>query len=105
MLTDDHRVRHTVSFRLHDDADVAAFLDRLLALEAIDGVEEFELLDEVSPKNGFTHGLSMSFADRAAYDAYDGDPSHQAFVAEVWQRDVADFLELDYVRHGAGQRD
>lgn len=100
MLT-DAAIRHTVSFRLHPDADEAAFVARLLALEDIDGVEEFELLDEVSPKNDFTHGLSMTFADRATYDGYNAHADHQAFVSEVWLRDVADFLELDYRRQEA----
>lgn len=94
----DQRIQHTVTFRLGDDADPDAFFDRLLALEAIDGVEDFHLLRQVGTKNDFTHGLTMTFADQAAYDAYDAHPDHQAFVAEVWARDVADFLELDYVR-------
>lgn len=97
-------IRHTVTFRLRDDADADAFFDRLLALQTIEGVRDFELLHQVGSKNDFTHGLWMSFDDQGAYDAYDAHPDHQAFVGEVWERDVEDFLELDYqpvdARHG-----
>ena len=60
------------------------------------GVEAFEVLREVSPKNGFVHGLSMEFADRAAYDAYNEHPEHVAFVQERWLAEVTDFQEIDY---------
>lgn len=100
MLDTDDAIRHTVAFRLRPEADAADFVARLRALAVIDGVEDFQLLREVSPKNDFDHGLTMTFADQAAYDAYDAHPDHRAFVAEVWERDVADFLELDHQRAG-----
>jgi hypothetical protein len=38
----------------------------------------------------------MEFADQAAYDRYNQDPRHVAFVQERWIPEVADFLEVDY---------
>ena len=98
MLRDDATIRHTVSFRLRPEADEDAFLDRLAALAAIDGVQDFQLLEDVGDKNDFSHGATMVFTDREAYDAYNEHPDHQAFVADVWMRDVEDFLEVDHQR-------
>ena len=66
-------------------------------LQAIPGVEQFELLRQVSPENGYRFGISMEFADRRAYDGYNGHPDHVRFVEERWLAEVSDFLELDYV--------
>ena len=41
----------------------------------------------------------MSFADQAAYDAYDAHPDHRGFVAERWQSEVAEFAEQDFVAY------
>ena len=93
------RIRHCVAFTLHHaegSAEEATFLDALRALAAIPGVEAFELVAEVSPKNAYRHGVSMEFADRATYDAYDTNPDHIAFVTERWASEVADFLEVDF---------
>ena len=93
------RIRHTVAFALrHPDgsAEERAFLDAAAALRAIPGVEAFEILREVSPKNGFRFGISMEFADAAAYEGYNGHPEHVAFVEGRWIPEVADFLEIDY---------
>ena len=62
----------------------------------VPGVEAFEVLREVSPKNAFVHGLSMEFADRAAYRPTTSTPSTSAFVRDRWLAEVADFLEIDY---------
>ena len=93
------RIRHTVAFALRHDAgspEEADFLAAGAALASIPGVEAFEVLREVSPKNGFAFGFSMEFADEAAYAAYNEDPRHTAFVEERWIPEVADFLEVDY---------
>jgi Stress responsive A/B Barrel Domain len=96
----DGRVRHAVVFSLvharGSDAE-AGFLDALRRLEAVPGVEHFELGREVSSKNAFAFGLVMEFADREAYAAYDAHPDHARFVAERWDAEVADFLEIDMV--------
>ena len=93
------RIRHTVVFTLShaegSDAE-AAFLASAGALVAIPGVEEFELLRETSPKNDYRFGISMEFADRAAYEGYNAHPDHVRFVQERWLVEVADFLEVDY---------
>jgi hypothetical protein len=94
------RIRHRVAFTLRHaegSREEAAFLDALRALADIPGVEAFEVVAEVSPKNAYRYGVSMEFADRATYDAYDAHPDHGAFVAERWQNEVADFLEIDFV--------
>ena len=93
------RIRHTVAFTLaHLEGSAAErqFLEAAERLAAIPGVEAFELLAEVSPKNGYRFGLSMEFADRAAYEAYNDHPDHVRFVQERWLAEVTDFLELDY---------
>ena len=93
------RIRHTVSFVLvHEPGSPQErdFLAAQAALGAIPGVEAYELLREVSPKNGFRFGCSMEFADRDAYQAYNDHPDHVAFVRDRWQAVVKDFLEIDY---------
>ena len=100
----DRRIRHTVAFRLvHEPGSAAenAFLEAAGALSAISGVEAFELLDEVSPKNDYRLGISMEFADQSAYDAYNNHPDHVRFVQERWLGEVADFLEIDYTARAA----
>ena len=93
------RIRHTVAFTLgHEEGseEERDFLATAAALAEIPGVEAFEVLREVSPKNGFRFGLSMEFADQAAYDGYNEHPTHVAFVQERWLSEVSDFLEVDY---------
>jgi hypothetical protein len=93
------RIRHTVAFRLvhpEGSAEERDFLEAAERLAAVPGVEAFELLAEVSPKNGYRFGISMEFPDRAAYDGYNEHPDHARFVQERWLAEVSDFLELDY---------
>jgi hypothetical protein len=97
---DAARIRHTVVFTLAHPAGSereSDFLEAAARLEVIPGVEAFELLAEVSPKNGYRFGISMEFADRAAYESYNEHPDHVGFVQERWLAEVRDFLELDYV--------
>jgi len=90
------RIRHTVVFALREPDAAVDFLAAAQRLSAIPGVEAFEILDEVSPKNGYRYGISMEFAGQDAYDAYNAHPDHVRFVQERWLPEVADFLELDY---------
>jgi hypothetical protein len=62
-------------------------------------VHRFERLREVSPKNGFSFGLSMEFADADAYAAYNDHPAHRAFVQDRWVPEVAEFQEIDYIAY------
>lgn len=93
-------IRHTVVFRLkharHSDAE-KAFLEAAKVLMAIPGVERFEQLRQVSPKNDYTLGFSMEFHNQIAYDAYNTHPDHVAFVRDRWIPEVETFLEIDYV--------
>ena len=96
------RIRHTVVFRLRHAAgspEESDFLAAGAALAAIPGVEAFEVLREVSPKNDYRFGFSMELADQAAYTAYNEDPRHVGFVRERWIPEIADFLEIDYALH------
>jgi quinol monooxygenase YgiN len=99
-LLTNGRIRHSVVFTLNHaegSAEEADFLDAVARLEALPGVEAFELMREVSPKNEYDHALTMEFADRAAYTAYDQDPRHVAFVADRWDAEVTAFMEIDTV--------
>jgi hypothetical protein len=98
------RIRHTVSFTLvhpEGSAGELAFLDAAERLAAVPGVEAFELLAEVSPKNDYRFGISMEFADRTAYERYNEHPDHVRFVEERWGPEVSEFLELDYAARPA----
>jgi hypothetical protein len=93
------RIRHTVAFTLTQPAgsdEETDFLQTAERLAAIPGVEAFELLAEVSPKNDYRFGISMEFADRDAYERYNEHPDHVRFVQERWLSEVKDFLEIDY---------
>ena len=95
-------IRHTVAFSLSHAAGSAEEADFLAAgarLAQIPGVEAFEVLREVSPKNDFAFGFSMVFADREAYEGYNEHPDHVAFVRDRWEAEVSDFLEIDYEVH------
>ncbi len=99
------RIRHSVAFTMHHaegSAEEARFLDSLRALAAIPGVEAFEVVAEISGKNTYRHGVSMEFADRTAYDAYNAHPDHIVFVTERWTSEVADFLEIDFAATARG---
>jgi hypothetical protein len=94
-------IQHTVVFRLVHAPGSAAeqeFLDTGRdTLTAIPGVSDFVVNAQVSPKSDLRWQFSMTFADQAAYDAYNGHPDHVAFVARRWQPEVAAFQEYDFV--------
>jgi hypothetical protein len=96
----DRRVRHSVVFRLahaEGSPEQADFLAAIATLGAIAGVEDFELLREVSPKNSFQFALTMEFPDQSMYEAYNAHPDHVEFVTSRWASEVVDFLEVDTV--------
>jgi hypothetical protein len=98
-------IRHTVVFRLKHSLGSEAegrFLADARILVAIPGVENFEQLRQVSPKNDYDFGFSMEFADQAAYSLYNDHPDHVAFVRDRWIPEVESFLEIDYVPLAAG---
>jgi len=93
-------IRHAALFRLHHPAgsqEEQAFLDALGSLAAIPGVTDFAIAREVSPKNEFSHAVSMTFVDQGAYAGYNDHPVHVAFVRDRWVPEVASFMEHDTV--------
>ncbi len=95
-------ILHTVAFRLHHPTGSGAeseFLQAAKKLWKLPGVLDFKVYRQVSKKNDFTFGLSMCFATQATYDAYNDHPEHQRFVHDIWLKQVADFMEIDYVEH------
>ena len=93
-------IRHTVVFNLKhgtDSAEEKKFLADALVLTEIPGVNAFEQLRQVSPKNNYRFGFSMEFHDQTAYDGYNDHPDHVAFVRDRWIPEVEAFLEIDYV--------
>jgi quinol monooxygenase YgiN len=94
------RIRHSVSFTPTHAAgspEEADLLAAIRALAAIPGVEAFELMREVSPKNEYRYVLTMEFPDAFAYQAYNEHPEHVAFVDRRWDAEIAGFLEIDTV--------
>ena len=92
-------IRHTVVFTLRHkpgSPEENAFLTEAKKLADIPGVEKFEQLRQVSPKNDYRFGFSMEFADQAAYSGYNDHPFHVAFVRDLWIPEVESFLEIDY---------
>lgn len=96
----EDRIRHSVTFTpthaagSREEADLLAAIQ---ALAAIPGVEAFELMREISPKNDYRYALTMEFSDASAYQAYTEHPEHVAFVNQRWDPEIADFLEIDTV--------
>ena len=99
---DSPMIVHSVFFKLHHDKGSDAereFLTQAAELASISGVENFQVLAELSPKNNFDFGLSMEFSDQATYDGYNNHPDHVRFVQEVWLKEVAEFQEIDYAQY------
>jgi hypothetical protein len=91
---------HSVFFKLNHPAgspEESSFLTKAAELAQIPGVESFQMLKETSPKNDFDFGLSMEFANQAAYDGYNNHPDHIRFVQEFWLKEVETFQEIDHV--------
>jgi hypothetical protein len=92
-------IRHTVSFALaHEPGspEEADFLATARAvLSGVPGVRDLVVSRQVSPRSPHAFHLSMVFATRADYAAYDAHPAHRAFVASRWEAEVTDFQELD----------
>jgi len=93
-------LQHTVVFRLkhpRGSTHEAEFLAAAQTLSTINGVEKFQCLRQVSDNSPFDFGLSMFFADDSAYQAYNADPDHLAFVEQRWIMEVEQFMEIDYL--------
>jgi hypothetical protein len=92
-------IEHTVTFCLKhspSSPEESNFLAAAAALASLPGVTDFTIRRQTSPKNDHTHGISMSFADAAAFNAYDQHPDHLTFVNTRWLPEVASFQESDF---------
>jgi len=92
-------IQHSVIFKLkhpQGSSQETAFLNAAKSLVSIPGVQNFQCLRQVSPKNKFDFGLTMEFSDQQTYDSYSSHADHEAFIQNFWLKDVEDFLEIDY---------
>ncbi len=106
--TPSARIIHSVVFKLKHPAGSAeekSFLEAIVRLADIPGVENLKLMKEISKKNHFDYGLSMEFASQEAYDAYNNHPNHTAFVQNRWLKEVEDFMEIDYDMDSVKKKD
>lgn len=92
-------IRHTVVFKLKypkGSPEETLFLRAAAELSTIPGIQNFETLLQTSPKTDFDYGISMEFATKELYQAYNIHPDHKHFVETYWTAYVANFLEIDY---------
>ena len=100
-------IKHTVVFRLVHPGGSTAEAEFLATarrtLPAIPGVGDFVISRQVSPKSDLAWQFSMTFADDAAYTAYNAHPAHTGFVETRWVPEVAAFQEYDLVAEPDGR--
>ena len=91
-------INHGVVFTLKSDSvlSLEAFLTETLKLKKIDGLMDFQIVRETSPKNKFEFGLFMKFKNPKTYQYYNNHPDHVSFVQNIWIPNVEDFMEIDY---------
>jgi len=96
-------IQHTVVFKLKHNArsqEETKFLsDAEVILPSIPGVQNFECLRQVSPKNDYEFGFSMNFQNEEDYMAYNRHPEHTSFVNDRWIPEVEKYLEIDYIKY------
>ncbi len=93
-------IHHSVILNLKHpkgSAEEAAFIKGAKLLAKIPNVLNFKVSKQVSTKNYYDFGISMDFANQKHYDTYSNHPDHEAFIQKYWVKDVADYLEIDYV--------
>ena len=95
-----NRLIHSVIFSLKHEKgseEEHRFLeDGRAALSTIPTVQEFKVFKQISPKNTYDFGFSMKFASEADYEAYNVHPQLVDFVENRWEKEVEQFLEIDY---------
>lgn len=87
---------HSVILTFKENAKKQDFFEAANKLANIEGVKNFKLLKEISPKNKFEYGISMEFDNQEQYDYYTNHAEHQNFIQNFWMNSVEDFLEIDY---------
>ncbi|MFM9281999.1 Dabb family protein [Paenibacillus jiagnxiensis] len=94
------QIIHSVVFSLKHEkgsAEEAKFLsDGKAALSNIPTVNNFQVFREISPKNNYDFGFSMVFNSKEDYEAYNIHPQHVGFVSDRWEKEVVQFMEIDY---------
>jgi len=96
-------IRHSVVFKLrHAKGSAAekAFIAAATGLARLPGVQNLEVLRQISPTAPYGFALFMDFASQAAYDAYMKHPDHVAFTRDRWDEEVTDFMIIDYTPIG-----
>ena len=94
-------VEHLVLFRWQPEATTAQIAAAVTALRSlancVPGILQLSCGENFTERaKGFQHGLVVRFGDRAALDAYQAHPEHQAVVKQHIQPILADILALDY---------
>ena len=93
-------IQHTALFKLKHAggcAEEVDFLRSIAKLADLPMVKNFRCLRQVSRKNPYDFCVSMEFASEQDYEAYNDHPLHRDFVRQRWDREVSDFMEVDYV--------
>lgn len=93
-------VQHMVIFNLpypKGAADAEKFLkDGTSILSGIPVVNKFQAFIQASKKNDYQYGFSMVFKNHEDYKAYNSHPDHVSFVQNRWEKEVTEFLEIDF---------
>ncbi|MEK4063236.1 MULTISPECIES: Dabb family protein [Paenibacillus] len=91
---------HSVIFSLTHEkgsSEEIQFLEEgKLKLSSIPCVNKFQVFRQVSQKNEYDFGFSMVFETQLDYEAYNVHPVHIDFVANRWDTEVKQFMEIDY---------
>lgn len=80
-------IRHFVILKLKNTINAdekQAFFADVDKLAAIPGVQKFEVLKQISPKNTFEFGISMKFETQEQYKAYSNHLDHTTFFEHFW---------------------
>ncbi|WEK55775.1 MAG: Dabb family protein [Candidatus Cohnella colombiensis] len=99
-IHNNETIIHSVIFSLKhpkgSEEEIRFLEDGRAILTSIPVVKHFQVFRQVSPKNDYSFGFSMEFANLSDYEAYNIHPSHASFVSERWDVEVEKFLEIDY---------
>ena len=94
------RIRHLVIFNFKSKQNIYE-RDKFLQesktiLTSIEGVEKFEILKQINPDIKYPFGFSMEFKDQVVYEIYKKNPIHLDYVKRIWQKNVGQFLGMDF---------
>jgi hypothetical protein len=94
------RVKHLVIFNFKNDKmfyEKDKFLqDSKSILTSIEGVENFEILNQLNSDINYSFGFSMEFKDQETYESYKNNPIHLDYVKQIWQKDIEQFIGMDF---------